>query len=270
MCIYLFYQLRKRRRSRRARQGQTQPDEIRQTKQDPPCEHQLADAAKINDGFLNSGTPSGEQEQVAVQQRGSKHCPECKAEKKRAAIYRWKVTLALVVPNIMGSMDLTIIATALPTIASHFCKFGSHHGSCLLWLIASAAALTQLNWIVTAFTLASTSTIPLYGQIADVFGRHSVLQSSIFFIMIGSALAAGAQAWAMLLLGRAFQGLGFAGLQTVTKIILSDKVSLKDTSSNNTLFTLLYGLSFGAGPVVGGYLTRVGLLLRPLRPRLTL
>jgi MFS family permease len=113
--------------------------------------------------------------------------------------------------------------------------------------------------------LASTSSIPLYGQISDVFGRHSVLQASILFILIGSALAAGAQAWAMLLVGRALQGLGFAGLQTVTKVILSDKVSLKDTSLTNTLFSLFYGLSFAVGPLIGGYLTRVSSLRS--RPR---
>jgi MFS family permease len=108
--------------------------------------------------------------------------------------------------------------------------------------------------------LASTSSIPLYGQISDVFGRHSVLQASILFILIGSALAASAQAWAMLLVGRALQGLGFAGLQTVTKVILSDKVSLKDTSLTNTLFTLLNGISFAVGPAIGGYLARVSFL----------
>jgi MFS family permease len=73
----------------------------------------------------------------------------------------------------------------------------------------------------------------------------------------------------MLLVGRALQGLGFAGLQTITKVILSDKVSLKDTSFNNTLFTFLNGASFSIGPVIGGYLTRVrflpfGLLLTSL------
>ena len=64
----------------------------------------------------------------------------------------------------------------------------------------------------------------------------------------------------MLLVGRALQGLGFAGLQTITKVILSDKVSLKDTSFNNTLFTFLNGASFSVGPVIGGYLTRVRFL----------
>ena len=262
MCIYLFYQYRKRRRTRIARAAQTQPNQPTQTKQNTPCEHQLAGAAaKANDGVLDTANSGLEVREVGVGPCGPKHCPECRAEKKRATIYRWKVTIALVVPNIMAAMDMTIIATALPTIASHFCKSVTQYNQVRSLLIAPTAALAQLNWIVTAFTLASTSSIPLYGQIADVFGRHSVLQASIFFILIGSALAAGAQAWAMFLLGRALQGLGFAGLQTVTRVILSDKVSLKDTSTNNTLFTLFVGLGFGTGPVVGGYLTKVCLFI---------
>jgi MFS family permease len=64
----------------------------------------------------------------------------------------------------------------------------------------------------------------------------------------------------MLLVGRALQGLGFAGLQTVTKVILADKVSLKDYSFHNTLFTCLNGVGFSVGPVVGGYLTKVRFL----------
>jgi MFS family permease len=120
--------------------------------------------------------------------------------------------------------------------------------------------LTQFNWIITAFTLTSTSSILLYGQISDVFGRHTVIQASIGFVLIGSVLGAGAQVWPMLLLGRAFQGLGFSGLGTVTKIILSDKVSLKENSKNNTIFALLNGFSVGVGPVIGGYLAKVCLL----------
>ena len=126
MCIYLFYQIRKTRRNRRAREEHTQPTErvqAKQTKQKSLCEHQLADAAKgTDDGVLNGTIPGSEDQQRRVEQRGSTDCLECTAEKKRARIYRWKVLLSLVMANMMGSMDLTIIATALPTIASHFCK----------------------------------------------------------------------------------------------------------------------------------------------------
>jgi MFS family permease len=126
-------------------------------------------------------------------------------------------------------------------------------------LTLSIDKLTQFNWIITAFTLAATSTMLLYGQLADVFGRHAMIQISIFFVLIGSVLGAGAQDWPMLLLGRAFQGLGFAGLGIVSRIVLSDKVSLKEASLNNTIFMWLNGVSMGVGPLIGGYLTKVRL-----------
>ena len=74
------------------------------------------------------------------------------------------------------------------------------------------------------------------------------------FMIIGSTLAAAAQTWAMLLLGRAFQGLSAAGILNMIKIVLSDKVSLADNAKNNTVFALVAGLSYAAGPVIGGYI----------------
>lgn len=123
MCIYLFYQLRKWRRDHNTPQVPTQREERRQFKRKPLCEHQLADAPRVNDDGVVSGTSPGfDHKQPKVEEHGSKQCPECRAEKKRAKIYRWKVLVSLLIPNIMASMDLTIIATALPTIASHFCE----------------------------------------------------------------------------------------------------------------------------------------------------
>jgi hypothetical protein len=134
MCIYLFYQIRKTRRNRKAREEHsTQPAERVQAKQESPCEHQLADAVKgSGDGVLNNTILGLEHQQRPVEQRGSTHCPECIAEKKRARIYRLKILVSLVMANIMAAMDLTIIATALPTIASHFCKSGTQRVSHLL------------------------------------------------------------------------------------------------------------------------------------------
>lgn len=108
---------------------------------------------------------------------------------------------------------------------------------------------------MTAFTITSTSFIPVWGQLADVFGRHAVLQSVMVIMMIGAALAAGAQAWAMLLFGRALMGVAAAGMLNIIKVVLADKVSLKENATNNTVFSLVGGISFGVGPVIGGYLT---------------
>lgn len=75
-------------------------------------------------------------------------------------------------------------------------------------------------------------------------------------MLIGSALCAGAQTWGMLLLGRALQGVSAAGISNVIEIILADNVSLEDNAKNNTIFTLISGFAFSAGPVVGGFLTQ--------------
>lgn len=127
MCIYLFYRLRKWRRNHNAPRVPAEREQRRNIKQRPLCEHQLADAARVKDDGAISGTSPGlDHTQPNVEERGSEPCPECTAAKKRAKIYRWKVILSLLIPNIMASMDLTIIATALPTIASHFCKLRQH------------------------------------------------------------------------------------------------------------------------------------------------
>ena len=64
------------------------------------------------------------------------------------------------------------------------------------------------------------------GQLADIYGRHFALQFEMFWIMIGSILCASAQSWSMLLVGRALQGLGAAGIMNLSRIILSDGTTL--------------------------------------------
>ncbi|KIY01052.1 uncharacterized protein Z520_03718 [Fonsecaea multimorphosa CBS 102226] len=167
----------------------------------------------------------------------TKPCPQCTREKSKARKYRWKLLFCLLPAFFNASLDLTIVATALPQIASHFNKFN------------------QLNWIVTAFTLTSTAFIPVFGQLADTFGRHTTLQSAVVTLTIGSVLCAATPNWAVLLLGRALQGMGTAGIQNVTMIVLADSVSLRDQAVNTSIFQLLNGIGYAVGPIIGGYLT---------------
>ena len=190
----------------------------------------------------------------------SKKCLECVQDKSRARKYRWRLLLGLTPAFFVASLDLTIIATALPEIASHFDRFN------------------QLNWIVTAFTLTSTAFIPVFGQLADSFGRHGSLQTAVCILTIGSILCAATPDWSLLLFGRALQGVGTAGISNIVLIILADSVSLKEQAVNTSLFQLLNGIGYsecltsspshslqpkfsfhtflpGVGPVIGGYLT---------------
>ncbi|KAL4936877.1 hypothetical protein BDV06DRAFT_227461 [Aspergillus oleicola] len=182
-----------------------------------------------NDNIITSGPrPPLEKQTTSLEE---------KAEKRRRRFYRWKLIGALFMPYLLATLDLTIVATSVPFIASHFNE------------------LDELNWIVTAFTLTSTALIPTFGQLTDVFGRHAVLQLATFLMLVGSTLCAAAQTWAMLLLGRALQGIASAGLMTTIMIVLADGVSLEENAKNNSIFSFIAGVAYSVGPVVGGYLT---------------
>jgi hypothetical protein len=123
MSFFLFPYLYRKAKNRDGPQGPSQSKEKKQPKQVELCEHQLAAINGANsDGVLSEKSPDAVHQQIPDDERGPKHCPECIKEEKHASHYRWKLILSLLIPNMMGSMDATITATALPTIASHFSK----------------------------------------------------------------------------------------------------------------------------------------------------
>ncbi|OJJ75044.1 hypothetical protein ASPBRDRAFT_40292 [Aspergillus brasiliensis CBS 101740] len=206
----------------------------------PPCAHrsqwyQLESTNREDSEFFERPM-SGSMKELSPAIYTEK-CSLCREQKHNARVYRVKLIAGLTLPFTLSTLDLTIVATATSTISSHFNQFD------------------ELNWIITAFSLTSTTFIPIFGQLADVFGRHIVLQTALFLMLIGSVLCAAAQTWGMLLLGRALQGVGSAGLTNLIMIILADKVSLKENARNKSLFTVFGGVGYAVGPVIGGYLT---------------
>jgi MFS family permease len=111
-------------------------------------------------------------------------------------------------------------------------------------------ALNQLSWIGTAFTLTDTAFVPVFGQLADVFGRYAALQFAVVIMTLGGVLCASASVWPVLVLGRALQGVGTAGMSTCSLIILADKVSLKEQAFNTSIFHFLIGVAYATGPLV--------------------
>lgn len=118
--------------------------------------------------------------------------------------------------------------------------------------------IKQLNWIISSFNLTAAAFLPFWAQITDIFGRHVTIHTVIVIMMVGSAICTGAptSSFGALLLGRALQGVGAAGINISVHTILADRVSLKDLAFNWTLFALISGVSFSVGPVLGGYLTQ--------------
>ena len=107
-----------------------------------------------------------------------------------------------------------------------------------------------MNWIISAFNLTSACFIPMWGQIADILGRHVAVEMALLMMMIGSALCTSAplNTFPLLILGRALQGLACAGINVCCRVILADKVSRKNPREQFShyfrIFREFCGLSF--------------------------
>ena len=146
------------------------------------------------------------------------------------------IVFGVLLPTFMGSLDQTILATALPTIGR---DFGDVH---------------NLPWLITAYLLASTAVIPLYGKIADIHGRRFTLRIAILTYMAGSLVCALAPDMGVLIFGRALHGLGGGGLSSMGMIVLGDLVSPKERGKYYSYFAVAYTTAGGCGPALGGFI----------------
>ena len=147
------------------------------------------------------------------------------------------IVLGVLLPTFMGSLDQTILANALPTI-------GRDLGD-----------IRNLPWLITAYLLASTAVIPLYGKIADIHGRRFTLRIAILTYMAGSLVCALAPSMPVLIFGRVLHGLGGGGLTSMGMVVLGDLVAPKERGRYYGYFSATYTTAGGAGPLLGGLIS---------------
>ncbi|MEY9837732.1 MFS transporter [Streptacidiphilus sp. EB103A] len=147
------------------------------------------------------------------------------------------VFAGLMMALLLAALDQTIVATALPRIV------GELHG------------LQHMSWVVTAYLLASTIGLPVYGKLGDLLGRKSVFQFAIAVFLVGSALAGWAHSMDELIAYRAVQGIGGGGLMIGVQAIIGDVVSPRARGRYMGLISAVFGLSSVAGPLLGGWFT---------------
>ncbi|MEV0394518.1 MDR family MFS transporter [Polymorphospora rubra] len=143
--------------------------------------------------------------------------------------------VGLMTGMLLAALDQTIVGTALPTI------------------VGELGGINHYSWVVTAYLLASTASTPLYGKMADLYGRRPVFLFSIGTFVLGSLLAGFAQDMTQLIVTRGIQGIGAGGLMTLAFTIISDVVSPRERGRYQGLFGAVFGVSSVAGPLVGGY-----------------
>ncbi|MEU9528775.1 MFS transporter [[Kitasatospora] papulosa] len=147
------------------------------------------------------------------------------------------VFLGLMLTLLLAALDQMIVATALPKIV------GELHG------------LDRMSWAVTAYLLASTIGLPIYGKLGDLFGRKGVFQFAIIVFIIGSALAGWSRTMDELIAFRAVQGIGGGGLMIGVQAIIADIVPARERGRYMGLIGAVFGLASVAGPLLGGFFT---------------
>jgi EmrB/QacA subfamily drug resistance transporter len=144
------------------------------------------------------------------------------------------VVFGVLLPVFMGSLDTTILATALPTIGR---EFGDVH---------------NLPWLVTAYLIANTSITALYGKISDIHGRRVTLLIAVSVYMLGSLVCALAPNMVVLILGRVLHGFGGGGLTSTGMVVLGDVAAPKERGKYYGYFSVVYTTAGACGPLLGG------------------
>lgn len=144
----------------------------------------------------------------------------------------WAIILALAMTGMLTALEATITSTALPTIVD---------------------ALQGANlyvWVINLYFLTMTAFQPLYGQLANVFGRRYPLIVATAIFTFGSGICGGASSIGMLVVGRGIQGIGAGGVNVLIEIVVCDLVPLRERGNYLAIIFGLIALGTALGPVV--------------------
>ncbi|OJJ99623.1 hypothetical protein ASPACDRAFT_60463 [Aspergillus aculeatus ATCC 16872] len=146
----------------------------------------------------------------------------------------WLVFGALCVTSLLAALEGTVTSTALPTIVADL-----HIGD-------------NYPWVSNAYFLTTAAFQPLYGQLANVFGRRYPMIFSVVLFILGSGICGGASSAAMLIAGRAVQGVGGGGINMLIDLIICDLVPLTQRGAYIGLLFVVFAVGTSLGPFIGG------------------
>ena len=148
-----------------------------------------------------------------------------------------RVFAGLMVVLGLGAIDQSIVATALPRIVNDL------------------GDVSYLPWIVIGYVFSSTITMPLYGKLADHYGRKPLIQAAIFTFLLGSVLSGVAQSLPQLVVFRFVQGVGAGGFLPLSQIVIGDYVPPHKRGRRQGAFVAVFAVCSVIGPVLGGLIT---------------
>ncbi|MFA7323543.1 MAG: MDR family MFS transporter [Candidatus Nanopelagicales bacterium] len=147
------------------------------------------------------------------------------------------VFAGLMVAMLLASLDQMIFGTALPTI------------------VGELNGVDHMLWVTTAYILASTIVLPVYGKLGDQIGRKDLFIFAIAVFILGSVIGGMADGMTWLIIGRTVQGLGGGGLMVLAMAIIADVVPARERGRYMGIMGGVFALSSVAGPLLGGWFT---------------
>jgi EmrB/QacA subfamily drug resistance transporter len=150
------------------------------------------------------------------------------------AVSKPLIILALILSTALTALDSTIVATAMPSI------------------VGVLGGLPLYSLVISVYLLTSTTTVPLYGKLADMYGRKPVFMVASGIFILGSALCGLAWDMPSLIAFRALQGIGAGAVLLISITIIGDIFKLEERARMQGVFGAVWGVSSVIGPVVGG------------------
>lgn len=145
--------------------------------------------------------------------------------------------VGLMLSMLLAALNQMILSTALPTI------------------VGELNGVDQMLWVITAYILAATIVMPIYGKIGDLIGRKNLLLIAIAIFMAGSIVGGLAPNMEWLIAGRAVQGLGGGGLMILSQAIIADVVPARERGKYMGAMGGVFAFASVAGPLLGGWFT---------------
>jgi len=138
----------------------------------------------------------------------------------------------------MAALEMTVVSTAMPTVVSDL------------------GGLQSYAWVFTSYMLSSTITVPIYGKLADLYGRKPIFLFGIGLFLVGSIVSGLSTSMEMLIAARTLQGLGAGAMQTTSLTIIGDIYTLRQRASVQSVFSGVWGLAGLVGPITGGLIVK--------------
>jgi EmrB/QacA subfamily drug resistance transporter len=146
----------------------------------------------------------------------------------------WPVVVAVQLGVLLAALDSTVVGTAMPTV------------------IATLGGVALYPWVFSAYMLASTVVMPVFGGLSDRLGRKGPFLGGVFIFGLGSLVAGAAPSMVVLIVGRALQGVGAGGIMALALIIFGDLFAGARRGRMQALITGVWGFASIVGPLAGG------------------